>query len=159
MSDNNNNIIESLKNKYKGKRIGFTCSCFDLLHTGHLLMLKDAKTKCDVLIVGLQTDPTIDRPEKNKPVQSFFERELMIKSLIYIDEVIVYSTENELYQLLLQLRPDVRIIGSDWKGKEYTGHNIEDIEIYWHQRKHNYSTTNLRKRIWKAELEKGSSNS
>lgn len=144
--------ITRLRNKYKGKKIGFTCSCFDLLHTGHLIMLQDAKNQCDILIVGLQTDPTIDRPdEKNKPVQDFYERELMIMSLTYIDEVVVYATESDLYNILKELQPDVRIIGSDWKGKHYTGHDLVNIPVHWHERTHNYSTSNLRKRIYEAE--------
>lgn len=143
--------IRRIKEKYVGKKIGFTCSCFDLLHTGHLIMLKDAKEQCDILVVGLQTDPCIDRPDKNKPVQSFFERELMIRSLKYIDEIIIYATEEDLYHILTALKPDVRIIGSDWKDKTYTGHDLVDIPMHWHARTHNYSTSNLRQNIYEAE--------
>lgn len=150
------NQIQNIKDKYKGKKIGFTCSCFDLLHTGHLIMLQDARKHCDVLIIGLQTDPTIDRPEKNKPIQNFIERKTMIDSIKYIDEIIDYATESDLYKILETLKPDVRIIGSDWKGKEYTGHDIEHIPIHWHERTHNYSTSNLRKRIFEAEVNKKS---
>ena len=142
--------IESLKNKYKNKKIGFTCSCFDLLHTGHCIMLKDAKENCDILIVGLQTDPTIDRPEKNKPIQTFEERKIMIESIKYVDEVITYSTEKDLYDLLVLLKPDVRIIGSDWFNKKYTGHELP-ITMYWHQRTHSWSTSGLRKRVYERE--------
>jgi len=126
--------------------IGFTCSCFDLLHAGHILMLKDAKNRCDRLIVGLQTDPTIDRPEKNKPIQSLEERQIQLEAVKYVDEVFTYDTEEELYKKLLDIKPDVRILGSDYIGKSFTGDNL-DIEIYYHERKHNYSTTNLRKKI------------
>jgi len=149
------NQIETIQKRYAGKSIGFTCSCFDLLHTGHLIMLQDAKNHCDVLVVGLHTDPTIDRPDtKNKPIQSFYERELMIRSIKYIDEVIVYETEDDLYHILQQLKPSVRTIGSDWKGHKFTGWDIADIPIHWHERTHSYSTTNLRKRIYAAEKAK-----
>ena len=126
--------------------IGFTCSCFDLLHAGHILMLKDAKRHCDRLIVGLQTDPTIDRPEKNKPIQSLEERKIQLKAVKYINEIFEYTTEEELYKKLLDIKPDVRILGSDYIGKSFTGDDL-DIKIYYHDRNHNYSTTNLRKKI------------
>ena len=127
--------------------IGFTCSCFDLLHAGHILMLQDAKRQCDKLIVGLQTDPTIDRPDtKNKPIQSFEERKIQLEAVKYVDEVFIYDTEEELYKKLLFINPDVRILGSDYIGKSFTGDDL-DIEIYYHERNHNYSTTNLRGKI------------
>ena len=125
---------------------GITCSCFDLLHAGHILMLEDAKSQCDKLIVGLQTDPTIDRPEKNKPIQSFEERYIQLQAVKYIDEIFIYDTEEDLYKKLLDINPDVRILGSDYIGKSFTGDDL-DIEIHYHERKHNYSTTNLRKKI------------
>ena len=137
--------IEELKGK-----VGFACSSFDILHTGHAIMLKDCKNVCDHLVVGIQTDPTIDRPSKNKPVQSFEERKIMIESIKYVDEVVEYSTEDELYELIQSIKPDVRILGTDWKGKEYTGFDL-NIPIHWHVRDHDYSTTNLRLRIAKAE--------
>ena len=137
-----------IKNKYN--KVGFTCSCFDLLHCGHCIMLEDCKKQCDVLIVGLQTDPTIDRKDKNKPVQSYEERKIMIQSIKYVDDVIEYSTEAELLQILEILKPDVRIIGTDWQGKEYTGH-LPPIPIHWHQRTHNWSTSNLRRRVYESE--------
>ena len=142
-----------IKLDHDGKKIGFTCSCFDLLHTGHLIMLKDAKKQCDILVVGLQTDPTIDRPDKNKPVQSFFERKTMIESIKYIDEVIDYATEKDLHTILTTLNPDVRIIGSDWENKLYTGHEL-DIPMHWHKRDHDYSTSAFRMRIYEAESKK-----
>ena len=127
--------------------IGFTCSCFDLLHAGHILMLQDAKRQCDKLIVGLQTDPTIDRPDtKNKPIQSFEERRIQLEAVKYVDEIFIYDTEEELYKKLLFINPDVRILGSDYIGKSFTGDDL-DIEIHYHERRHNYSTTNLRKKI------------
>ena len=122
---------------------GFTCSCFDLLHAGHILMLKDAKEQCDYLIVGLQTDPTIDRPEKNKPIQSFEERKIQLEAVKYVDEIFTYETEEDLYKKILYFNPDVRILGSDYIGKPFTGDDL-NIPIYFHDRKHNYSSTNLR---------------
>ena len=135
------------KNK---KIVGFTCSCFDLLHAGHLIMLKDAKSQCDKLIVGLQTDPSIDRKDKNKPIQTLEERKIQLEAVKYIDEIIVYETENDLHKLLFDLDPDVRILGSDWKGKSFTGYNLP-INIYFHERNHNYSTTNLRNKIYEIQ--------
>lgn len=137
-------------------RIGFTCSTFDLLHPGHVIMLEDCKKQCDILVVGVQRDPTLDRPDsKNAPVQSLHERKLMVSSIQHVDYCIEYATENDLYNILVELNPDVRILGSDWKDKKYTGHNLSDIEIHWHDRSgHSYSTTNLRKRIYFAEREK-----
>ena len=136
----------------KGGRmsIGFTCSCFDLLHAGHILMLKDAKSQCDKLIVGLQTDPTIDRPEKNKPIQSVFERYVQLEGCKYIDEVIPYATEQDLIDILLTYKIDVRFIGEEYQGKEFTGKQLcidKGINIYYNKRQHTFSTTNLRTRI------------
>lgn len=145
--------IEFLRKKYQGKKVGFTCSCFDILHCGHCIMLEDAKNQCDILIIGLQTDPTIDRVDKNKPIQEYEERLIMAKSIKYIDEIITYSTEKDLYNLLLMLKPDVRIIGTDWKDKKYTGHDLP-IEMHWHVREHDWSTSKLRKRIYNSEKEK-----
>ena len=129
-------------------KIGFTCSCFDLLHAGHILMLEDSKKQCDYLIVGLQTDPTIDRPgEKNKPIQSLEERKIQLEAIKYVDEVIVYETENELYELLYKLMPNVRILGTDYEHKYFTGIEIEGIDIYFQKRDHDYSTSSLREKI------------
>ena len=140
------NITEKRK-KFLMDKVGFTCSCFDLLHAGHILMLKDAKEQCDKLIVGLQTDPTLDRPEKNKPIQSFEERKIQLEAVKYVDEVIEYETEEELYQLLKILIPDVRILGSDYEdGRYYTGMEL-NIPIHFHQRNHDYSSSNLRKKL------------
>ena len=135
------------RKKYIMDKIGFTCSCFDLLHAGHILMLKDSKEQCDKLIVGLQTDPTLDRTEKNKPIQSLEERYIQLEAVKYVDEIIKYETEEELYQLLKVLRPDIRILGSDYgDGRYFTGTEL-NIPIYFHQRNHNYSSTNLRKKL------------
>jgi len=128
------------------KIIGFTCSCFDLLHAGHILMLKDAKKQCDYLIVGLQTDPSIDRLHKNKPIESLDERKIQLEAVKYIDKIIIYKTENDLYQLLQEIKPNIRILGSDYINKSFTGDDL-DIQIYYHERNHNYSTTNLKEKI------------
>ena len=112
-------------------------------------MLKDAKKQCDKLIVGLQTDPTIDRPEKNKQIQSYEERYIQLEAVKYIDEIIKYETENELYNIIYKLMPDIRILGSDYKGKYFTGIDIHNVDIYFHERNHEYSTTNLRKKMKK----------
>ena len=134
------------------EKIGFTCSCFELLHAGHLIMLKDAKSQCDKLIVGLQTDPSVDRKDKNKPIQSLEERKIQLEAVKYIDEIIVYETENDLDKLLFELDPDIRILGSDWKAKPFTGYNL-NIPIYFHERKHDYTTSALIKKIWEQENE------
>lgn len=128
-------------------KIGFTCSTFDLFHAGHIMMLKDAKSQCDYLIVGLQTDPTIDRPDtKNKPVQSLFERFVQLQACKYVDEIIPYSTEKELVDILLSYPIDVRIIGEEYKDAHFTGREM-DIEIYYNRRRHSFSTTELRQRL------------
>lgn len=140
--------------------IGFTASTFDLFHAGHLLMLEEAKKKCDYLIVGLQTDPTIDRPtEKNKPVQSLFERFVQLKACKYIDEVIPYTTEKELIDILLSYPINIRILGDEYEQKEFTGKHeciTKGIEFYFNKRQHSFSTTELRHRVVSAEAEKGS---
>tara|TARA_A100001515_G_C4514883_1_gene191414 strand:+ start:141 stop:551 length:411 start_codon:yes stop_codon:yes gene_type:complete len=129
------------------RKIGFTCSCFDLLHAGHVLMLKDAKQQCDYLVVGLQTDPTIDRPDtKNKPIQTYEERYIQLEAIKYVDEILKYNTEKDLFEMLRLLRPNVRILGSDYEGKYFTGSEL-NIPIYYHNRNHNFSSTNLRKKI------------
>ena len=127
--------------------VGFTCSCFDLLHAGHILMLKDAKEQCDELIVGLQTDPTIDRPlTKNKPIQSLRERKIQLEAVRYVDDIFVYETESDLIDLLKLIKPDVRILGSDYKDESFTGDEL-NIPIYYHERDHDYSSSDLRKKI------------
>lgn len=132
----------------KDKVIGFTCSTFDLLHAGHVVMLEEARGNCDYLIVGLQNDPTIDRPEKNKPVQSIVERQLQLGAVRYVDEVIVYNTEADLRDLLLTLPIDVRIIGEEYEDKDFTGKDIP-MHIVYNSRKHSFSSTDLRKRVRK----------
>jgi glycerol-3-phosphate cytidylyltransferase len=132
-------------------KIGFTCSAFDLLHAGHILMLEEAKQQCDYLIVGLQNDPTIDRSFKNKPVQTVVERFIQLKAVRYVDEVIVYNTEKDLEDLLQMLPISVRIVGEEYKSSAtLTGREIcenRGIEIYYNRRDHRFSTTELRSRV------------
>jgi glycerol-3-phosphate cytidylyltransferase len=135
-------------------KIGFTCSTFDLFHAGHMMMLKEAKTQCDYLIVGLQTDPTIDRPDtKNKPVQTLFERFVQLSSCKYVDEIIPYSTEKELMDILLSYPINVRIIGEEYKDQHFTGREL-DMEVYYNSRKHSFSSSGLRKRVQESENKK-----
>lgn len=128
-------------------KTGFTCSCFDLFHAGHIMMLKEAKSKCDYLIVGLQTDPTIDRPEKNKPIQSVVERFIQLESCKYVDEVVVYATEKDLLDILYTYPIDIRFVGEEYKDKDFTGKDLDHIEVYYNSRKHSFSTTELRQRV------------
>lgn len=136
-------------------RIGFTCSTFDLFHAGHIMMLKEAKGQCDHLIVGLQTDPTIDRPkEKNKPIQSVFERFVQLQACKYVDEVVVYATEKELVDILLSYPIDVRILGDEYADRDFTGKQEcvdKGISLYYNKREHSFSTTELRQRVVQAE--------
>ena len=144
----------NFKLKNKDKIIGTTFSCFDLLHCGHNLFLEDSKKKCDILIVGLQSDPTIDRPEKNKPIQSLKEREIQVKACRYIDYYFIYDTEKNLYDSIKKLDPDIRFLGDDYIGKKFTGCELP-IKIYYHPRSiYGYSTTKLRELIYEKEHEK-----
>ena len=127
-------------------KIGFTCSTFDLFHAGHIMMLKEARTQCDYLIVGMQTDPTIDRDWKNKPVQSVFERFTQLQACKYVDEVIPYATEKELIDILCSYPIDVRIIGEEYKDQQFTGYELP-MAVYFNTRRHSFSTTELRKRV------------
>lgn len=138
----------------KTLKVGFTCSTFDLLHAGHVEMLRQAKERCDYLICGLQNDPTLDRPSKNKPVQSIVERQIQLRAVKYVDEVWVYNTEQDLVDLLLILPVDVRILGVEYKDHEFTGRDVcqqRNIEIYYNGRDHSFSSSNLRKRVYSAE--------
>jgi glycerol-3-phosphate cytidylyltransferase len=127
-------------------KIGFTCSAFDLLHAGHISMLEEAKSQCDFLVVGLHTDPTIDRPKKNKPIQTILERYIQLEGCRYVDKIIPYDTEDDLINLLMILNPDVRIIGEEYKTKDFTGKDM-DIPIYYNRRQHDYSSSALRLRL------------
>jgi glycerol-3-phosphate cytidylyltransferase len=139
-------------------KVGFTCSTFDLFHAGHIIMLKEAKSQCDYLIVGLQTDPTIDRPtEKNVPVQSIFERYVQLEACKYVDEIVVYATEKDLVDILLSYSIDVRILGTEYENKNFTGRSEcinRGIEFYFNKREHTFSTTELRQRVVDAEAGK-----
>ena len=141
-----------------GRPIGFTCSTFDLLHAGHILMLAECKTICDYLIVAVQSDPTIDRPDvKNKPVQSIVERYVQLSAVKFIDEIIVYDTEKDLEDLLMFLPINVRIIGEEYKDKEFTGKQIceeRGIKIWYNSRNHRFSSSELRNRTYQSELSK-----
>ena len=140
------------------RSVGFTCSTFDLLHAGHILMLAECKQICDYLIVGLQTDPTIDRPEvKNKPVQSIVERYVQLSAVKFVDEIIVYDTEKDLEDMLAFLPITMRICGEEYKDKHLTGRDICDnrgIKTYYNSRTHRFSSSELRQRTYQSELNK-----
>lgn len=150
------NHIKQLK--ADGKRIGITFSTFDMLHAGHIAMLSEAKNHCDYLICGLQTDPTIDRPDtKNKPIQSIVERQIQLSACRYVDEVVVYQTEQDLVDLLLILPLDVRVLGIEYAEKQFSGNEEcyqRDIELVFNKRDHSFSSSSLRKRVVAAETEK-----
>jgi glycerol-3-phosphate cytidylyltransferase len=141
-----------------GKPVGFTCSTFDLLHAGHILMLAECKQICDYLIVGVQSDPTIDRPGvKNKPVQSIVERYVQLSAVKFVDQIIIYNTEKDLEDMLMFLPLAVRIIGEEYKDKDFTGKQIcEDrgIKIWYNSRSHRFSSSELRQRTYQSEMNK-----
>lgn len=128
---------------------GFTAGAFDVCHAGHLIMFEECRKQCDYLIVGLHTDPTIDRKEKNKPVQTTFERFMQLKACKFIDEIIPYDTEEDLYNLLVSVKPDIRFMGSDWEGKANLSRDklIGRMKVIYNSREHSFSSSNLRKRI------------
>jgi len=130
-------------------KIGLTCGAFDLCHAGHMLMFKECKDRCDHLIVGLQTNPQIDRPEKNRPVMSLFERTRILKSIKFIDEIFVYETEADLLNFLKDIKPDIRFVGIDWKDKPFTGAELP-IKVIFNSRDHGFSSSELRERIKKS---------
>lgn len=135
-------------------RIGITCSTFDLLHAGHVLMLEECKQHCDYLICALQIDPTTDRPNKNKPVQSTVERYIQLDAVKYVDKIIPYSTEAELTEIFKAFHIDVRIIGQDYVGRDFTAKDVcadRGIEIIYNKREHEYSSTQLRARVREKE--------
>ena len=136
--------------------IGIVASSFDLLHAGHVMMLREAKSKCDHLIAALQTDPTIDRPEKNKPVQTIVERYIQLSAVKYVDEIIVYATEQDLEDILEMYPIDIRVLGEEYRDKDFTGREIckrRGIQLYFNKRDHRFSSSGLRKRV--AEKESG----
>ena len=126
--------------------MGFTCGSFDLLHAGHVLMLEQCKHNCDFLMVGLQTDPTIDRTEKQKPIQTVYERFIQLRAVKHVDEIVVYETENDLVNILLSVMPDIRFLGEDHETKDYTGKGIKGVQIKFNTRQNGYSSTSLRER-------------
>ena len=150
------NHIKGLKDQ--GKKIGITFSAWDMFHAGHVAMLSEAKNHCDYLIAGLQTDPTIDRPDtKNHPVQSIVERQIQLAACRYVDEIVVYSTEQDLGDLLLILPVDLRVLGIEYQGTNFSGHReceLRNIDIIYNARDHSFSSSGLRQRIAAAEEHK-----
>ena len=138
-------LFEIEKIKKDGKRIGFTCSTFDLLHAGHISMLAESKSRCDFLVVGLLCDPTHDRPKKHKPIQSMFERWVQLSGISYIDMIIPFSSEQDIIDMVLLIKPDIRIVGEEYKDKEHTGKGL--CPIFYNSRKHSFSSTELRERV------------
>ena len=131
-------------------KVGFTASAFDLLHAGHVQMLRDAKEQCDYLICGLQIDPTLDRPDKNIPVQTVVERYTQLKAISYVDEIIPYLTEDDLCDILSMYHIDVRVLGVEYKEKDFTGKDIcrkRDIDLHFNKRDHRFSSSDLRRRV------------
>lgn len=138
--------------------VGFTCGSYDLLHAGHVLALQEIRSKVDRLVVGLQTDPSLDRPEKNRPVQRLDERMIQLAALGCVDEVLVYETEADLVSLLLALSDRygddlVRYLGADWRGRQFTGRQLP-IRVEFNSRDHGYSTSELRRRVVESERER-----
>ena len=130
-------------------KIGITCSTFDFLHAGHIVMLEEAKRHCDYLIAALQVDPTIDREDKSRPIQSIVERQIQLAGVKFVDDIVMYNTEKDLEDLFLTLPIDVRIIGVEYRGKEFTAKDIckqRDIVVIYNKRDHSFSSTDLRKR-------------
>ena len=138
-------------------RVGITFSAFDLLHAGHIKMLEEAKRQCDYLIVGLQTDPTLDRPEKNRPAQTVVERYIQLKGCKFVDEIVPYATEQDLEDILRSFKLDVRIIGDEYKDKNFTGRTYceeKGIALYFNVRDHRFSSSSLRKEVMEKEIKK-----
>lgn len=138
-------------------KIGITFSAFDLFHAGHVKMLEEAKQQCDYLIVGLQTDPTLDRPEKNKPTQTVVERYIQLKGCKFVDEIVPYATEQDLLDILQSFEINVRIVGDEYMDKDFTGRKYceeKGIELYYNSREHRFSSTGLRQEVYNRELQK-----
>ena len=138
--------------------VGITASTFDLLHSGHVSMLEECSQNCNHLIVCLQTDPTIDRPEKNQPIQTLVERFIQLKAIKYVDEIIPYQTEQDLLDILTIKNPDVRFLGEEYENKEFTGKWLP-IDLYYNKRQHRFSSSELRKRVEDAKKDIQQSNS
>ena len=135
--------------KRSSDKVGVIAGNFDVIHPGYIRLFKDAKSTCGHLVIALQTDSSIERPEKLKPILTIEERKEVLLSLVYIDEILTYTTEQELYKLIEDLSPDVRIIGTDYEGKDFTGKKLTP-EIYYHKRDHDWSTTRFKKEIAKS---------
>ncbi len=138
-------------------RVGITFSAFDLLHAGHIKMLEEAKSQCDYLICGLQTDPTLDRPEKNRPIQTVVERYIQLKGCKYVDEIVPYATEQDLEDVLQSFKIDVRIVGGEYANKDFTGRKYceeKGIELYFNSRDHRFSSSGLRREVADKEATK-----
>ena len=149
------NKVQELK--AQGLKIGFTASQFDMLHAGHIAMLSEARNHCDYLIAGLQNNASWDRPEKNAPIQSIVERQIQLAATRYVDEIVVYNTESDLEDILLTLPIDVRILGVEYREKDFTGRDIcntRNIELIYNKRDHSFSSSSLRKRVVEAESKK-----
>lgn len=131
-------------------KIGIVTSTFDLLHAGHIMMIREAKNKCDHLIGALQVNPSLDRAEKNAPIQTLVERYIQLSAVRYIDEIITYETEKDLEDILAMYPIDIRILGEEYKNKDFTGREIckkRGIELYFNRRDHRFSSSDLRKRV------------
>lgn len=140
-----------------GPRVGITFSTFDLLHAGHIKMLAEAKRQCDYLICGLQMDPTLDRPEKNAPTQTVVERYIQLRGCEYVDEIVPYSTEEDLEDILRSFKIDVRIVGDEYENRDFTGRDYceeRGIELYFNTRDHRFSSSGLRKIVAAKEAER-----
>ena len=136
--------------EYSKNIVGFTCSTFDLLHSGHIMMLREAKSVCDYLICGLQMDPSIDRKEKNSPVQTIVERQAQLEAIKYVDEILIYNTEADLLDILNMYPIDIRILGEEYRDKDFTGKDEckkRGIQIHFNKRDHRFSTSDLRTRV------------
>lgn len=139
----------------KAKVVGFTCSAFDLLHAGHIQMLREARENCDYLICGLQMDPSQDRVDKNAPIQSIVERYTQLKAVKYVDEIVPYNSEKDLEDILTMYHIDVRILGEEYRNKDFTGKDIcrqRSINLYFNKRDHRFSSTDLRTRVAERQL-------
>lgn len=144
-------ISKKLGKNVEDVKVGITFSTFDLLHAGHLVMLREARTLCDYLIVGLLVDPSTDRPEKNKPIESMFERYIRLSSCKFVDEIIPFEKESDIIDIILTIQPDIRIVGEEYKGTQHTGIGL--CPIHYNSRKHSFSSSDLRKRVAIGEKE------
>jgi glycerol-3-phosphate cytidylyltransferase len=131
-------------------KIGFTASTFDLLHAGHISMLREAKEHCDYLICGLQVDPSVDRANKNSPIQTIVERQVQLSAVKYVDEIVIYRTEQDLEDILEMYHIDIRVLGDEYRDQDFTGKDIckkRGIQLYFNKRDHRFSTSALRKQV------------